>query len=197
MRRVSWSVVRSWARYVASTLRTPGWSFDAMSTASCRANGSSSSCGTTWFTRPQVSAVGASRKFPVTLISRARRCPTASASSTVRPQPGMIPTRACVSAKRRTLRRDQEVAGQRDLEPAGHRRPVDRADHRLRRLRKRAVDLLVGLHDVLHVGVAAEGLQIDSRAERRICTREHDRVDVVIARRRRRSPPGAPRSAPG
>ena len=39
-------------------------------------------------------------KLPVTLISRARRWPIASASSTVSPHPGMMPTRACVSAKR-------------------------------------------------------------------------------------------------
>ena len=32
--------------------------------------------------------------------SRARRTPTASASSTVRPHPGMMPTRAWVSANR-------------------------------------------------------------------------------------------------
>src|SRR5215207_9910614 len=100
MRRVSWSATRSSSRYVASTFRTPAESLDAMSSPSCRANGSSSSCGTTWFTSPHTSAVGASRKFPVTLISRARRWPIASASSTVSPHPGMIPTRACVSAKR-------------------------------------------------------------------------------------------------
>ena len=41
----------------------------------------------------------ASTKLPVVLISLARRTPTAWGSRTVRPQPGWIPTRACVSAK--------------------------------------------------------------------------------------------------
>src|SRR5438270_435671 len=43
-----------------------------MSAASERQNGKSSSCGTTWFTRPHVSAVAASRKLPVALITRQR-----------------------------------------------------------------------------------------------------------------------------
>ncbi len=88
------------SRYVARTLRTPGRSFDAMSAPSRRQKGSSSSCATTWFTSPHSSAVRASTKLPVTLISLARRWPTASARSTVSPQPGMMPTRAWVSAKR-------------------------------------------------------------------------------------------------
>src|SRR5690606_40285392 len=46
------------------------------------------------------SAVCASTKLPVADISLARRTPIAWASSTVSPQPGWMPTRAWVSAKR-------------------------------------------------------------------------------------------------
>ena len=62
------------------------------------------------------------------------------ASSTVRPQPGITPTRACVSAKRARSERDEEVAVERDLEAAGHRDAVDRADQRLGVRRERAAE---------------------------------------------------------
>ena len=80
---------------------------------------------------PTRSAVGASTKLPVTLISRARRRPIASASSTVSPQPGMIPTRAWVSAKRARSEATRKSHVERDLEAAGDRDAVDRADERL------------------------------------------------------------------
>ena len=86
------------------------------------------------------------------------------------------------------LRRDEEVAGERDLEPAGHRGTVDRADHRLRGLGERA-DQLVGVagDDVAHLGVVAQALEVDAGAERGIGAGEHDGVDVVarVARRDR------------
>ena len=53
--------------------------------------------GTTWLTRPKWSASSADRKLPVKLISRARRTPIACGSSTVRPHPGITPTRVWVS----------------------------------------------------------------------------------------------------
>ena len=48
------------------------------------------------------------------------------------PQVGSSPTRACVSAKA-AFRRDQDVAVQRQFQPAGDGRAVDRPDHRLGR----------------------------------------------------------------
>ena len=58
------------------------------------------SAETTSLTRPQSSAVLASRNAPDKLSCLARRIPITSGSITVRPQPGSRPTRACVSAKR-------------------------------------------------------------------------------------------------
>ena len=57
----------------------------------------SCSCGTTWFTNPNANASSANIKLPVKLISRARRTPMACGNNTVSPQPGMMPTRECVS----------------------------------------------------------------------------------------------------
>src|SRR4051794_11302478 len=71
-----------------------------MSAAIERVNASRSSWATTWLTRPKWRASSADRKLPVKLISRARRTPIACGSSTVRPQPGMTPTRVWVSPNR-------------------------------------------------------------------------------------------------
>ena len=67
----------------------------------------------------------------MTLISRARRTPTASGSSTVRPQPGMTPTRAWVSAKRARSEATRKSHVERQLEAARDGDAVDGADHRL------------------------------------------------------------------
>src|SRR2546425_1776785 len=70
-----------------------------MSPARRSAVGSSSPWATTWFTRPSRWASAASMKFPVRLISRAFRSPTAWGRRAVSPPPGWTPTRAWVSPK--------------------------------------------------------------------------------------------------
>ena len=105
-----------------------------------RANGRSSSWGTTWLTSPSRSAASAVTKLPVSDISIHRGRPIHRASNTVMPPPGMIPTHTWVSAKH-ALRHDQERALQRELEfPAGDRHSVDRTDHRLRDHRDEPVE---------------------------------------------------------
>ena len=75
----------------------------AMSAASRCASASSSPGATTRLTSPQRSAVSASRKLPVKLSSFARLIPIIRLNFCDRPQPGTMPTRACVSAKRALL----------------------------------------------------------------------------------------------
>ena len=53
---------------------------------------------------------------------RGRRCT---------PLPAISPTRGSGNAKTRVLGGDDDVAGERGLEPAAHRDPVDRRDQRL------------------------------------------------------------------
>ena len=86
--------------------------------ASSRANGTSSSWATTWFTRPSRSASSASTKLPVIDISAALRTPTARGSSAVRPTrrrhragracrrsvPAPTPRRTCSSTRSRARR---------------------------------------------------------------------------------------------
>ena len=156
-----------------------------MSAASRWAVGSSSSCGTTWLTRPQSSAVAASRKLPVADSSRARRTPTAWGSRTVRPQSGMMPTRAWVSANARPLGRDEEVAAQSQLEPAGDGHAVDRPDDRLAderertALLRRPVVVAEGLDR--RSGARAQLLEVEPGAERGVGAGEDDDVDPVVA----------------
>ena len=90
------------------------------------------------------------------------------------------------------LRGDQDVAVQRELQPARHRRAVDRTDHRLghrRPLRR----------DVGQFGGVAELLEVQSRAEHRIGAGEDDDVDVIVglrvAQRRERTACAAPTTA--
>ena len=71
-----------------------------MSAASASVLGSSWSACTTWLTSPHASACSALRKLPVSDSSLARASPIRRESFCDRPQPGMTPTRACVSAKR-------------------------------------------------------------------------------------------------
>ena len=102
-----------------------------MSAASERVNGSSSSCGTTWLTRPRRRASSASMKLPVKLISRARRTPIACGSSTVRPHARHHPDAGVGVAELGPLGGDEEVAVEGDLEPAGDGDAVDGTDERL------------------------------------------------------------------
>src|ERR1051326_201603 len=71
-----------------------------MSRASARQAGSSWSASTTRFTKPQSAACSALRKLPVSDSSLARKIPIKRGSFWLSPQPGRIPTRACVSANR-------------------------------------------------------------------------------------------------
>ena len=119
--------------------RTARRSTVAMSWPSCRQKGSSSSWGTTWLTRPHDSAVAASRKLPVVESSLARRNPTASGSSTVRPQPGHDPDPGVGVGEAGPLRRDEEVAGEGQLEAAGDGDAVDGADDRRLHVGERAL----------------------------------------------------------
>jgi hypothetical protein len=72
----------------------------SMSAASAEAAASNRSGSTTRFTRPQLSAWRADRKFPVSESSLARLTPISRGSLCDNPQPGRTPTRAWVSAKR-------------------------------------------------------------------------------------------------
>ena len=118
------------------------------------------------------------------LISFARRTPMACGRSTVRPQPGITPTRVCVSPNFARSEAIEEVAVERELEAAGDGGAVDRADDRLLHQRERTV--LAGRRCAA-VGVAgaevatrrAELLQVEARAERGIGAGEDDHVDVV------------------
>src|SRR5262249_49627123 len=83
--------------YSCVRLRTACWSLAAMSVARRWAVGSSLSWATTWFTTRSASASVASTKFPVRLISFARRRPTVWGRNTLIPPPGVTPTRAWVS----------------------------------------------------------------------------------------------------
>ena len=69
-----------------------------MSVARARQVGSSSSGSTTRFTRPHSQASAAVSVFPVKESSLARAMPIKRGSLWLSPQPGRMPTRACVSA---------------------------------------------------------------------------------------------------
>ena len=89
---------------------------------SARVNGSSSSCGTTWFTKPSRSASAASTKLPVIESSAAFRTPTARGNNAVRPHTATTSSPRVGVGEARPLRRHDERAAQRDLQ-----RPVTHA----------------------------------------------------------------------
>ena len=80
--------------------KTAFGSASAICAALAKASVNNSSALQTRFTKPQASARCASMKLPVRLISRARLIPMSRDSFCDRPQPGRMPTLACVSAKR-------------------------------------------------------------------------------------------------
>ena len=99
--------------------------------------------------------------------------------------PGDDPDASVGVAEERPLRRDQEVAPERELQAAGHASAVDRADHRLRH-RPHRFDR-VG-PTALDGGIAAsarevrtpraELLEVESGAERGVGSGEHHDVDI-------------------
>ncbi len=114
------------------------------------------------------------------LISRARRTPIACGSSTVSPQPGITPTRVCVSPKR--ARSD---ATRKSQLSASSNPPVIAGP-----LTAPITGFSIGGNGppecVASVGVAAEVaagrselLEVEARAERRISAGEDHHVDVV------------------
>ncbi len=88
-------------------------------------------------------------------------------------------------AEARPLGCDEEVAVERDLESAGDRGPVDRADHRLVHVGERAARSRAWFLTVVDVGRAQvagrrpELLQVEAGAEGRIGAGEDHDVDVV------------------
>ena len=113
--------------------------------------------------------------------SLARRNPTASGSSTVRPQPGMIPTRAWVSANRARSDATRKSQASASSKPPVMATPLIGADDR--------VSACPGTGPWLHglrrgaglrAGTAGRQLlQVDARAERGVGAGEHDGREVV------------------
>ena len=154
-----------------------------------RQNGSSSSWGTTWLTSPHAErGRAASRKLPVTLISRARRMADRLGEQHGEPPSRHDPDAGVGVGEAGPLGRDEEVARERDLEAAGDRGAVDRADHRLGRLGERADQLVARSRTTWRTSESVvSALEVDAGAERGIGAGEHDGVDVVarVARRDR------------
>ena len=87
---------------------------------------------------------------------------------------------------RRRVRHPQ-VAPQRQLQPAGHRVPADRRDHRLRQHHARRAHRAVAVRDRPVSSIGADRLEIRARAERRSHAGEHrDRRRVVRVERAER-----------
>ena len=114
--------------------------------------------------------------------SLARRTPTASGQVHGEPPPRHDPDASVGVGEARPLGRDEEVAGEGQLEPAGDRDAVDGADHRRVHVREGAAGgaRLAGGRGLAE-GVAAGGelLEVDPGAERGVGAGEDDRGDVV------------------
>ena len=124
-------------------------------------------------------------KLPVKLISRARRTPIACGSSTVRPQPGITPTRVWVSpnlARSEAIRKSQLSASSK---PPVMATPLIAPISGLVDVRERAARagrLRVPSAPLPAAEVAARRaqlLQVEAGAERRVGTGEDEHIDVV------------------
>ena len=119
----------------------------------------------------------------------------ASDADALREQHGQTPSRHHADARvrvgeARPIGRDEEVAVQRDLEPAGHGDAVDRADERLRVRRQRTAERQAAVAGaVAHVGrVRRPSLHLPDpnsfrstpARERGIGAGEDHHVDVVV-----------------
>ena len=111
----------------------PRWSLPTMSAARRRVNGISSSWGTTWLTRPHCE-----RLVGVEEVAGEAHLPGPAHADGLGQQHGEAPARhdpdpGVGVAEAGPLGRDEEVAGQGQLEAAGDGDAVDRADQRLGR----------------------------------------------------------------
>ena len=102
--------------------RRARWSLETMSAARRRAKGRRSSWATTWFTSPHCRAVVASMKFPVALISAGPADADGLGQEHRQPPQGVDADAGVGVGETGPLRRHQEVAVERQLEPAGHGR---------------------------------------------------------------------------
>ena len=135
-------------------------------------NGSSSSWGTTWFTRPHCNA-----SWRVEEVAGEAHLLRPAHADGLGEQHGEAPARHHADAgvrvaELRPFRRDEEVAVERELEAAGDGGAVDRADDRLRPSAGtdragRAACAAVGIAGAEVAARRAELLQVEARAERR------------------------------
>ena len=98
----------------------------------------------------------------------------------MRPQPGLDPDAGVRVGETGPIGRHEEIAVEREFEAAGDRGAVDRTDDRLADAGERTVRLRRRFGDASTATVvAAELLQVESRAERRIGAGDDDDPYVV------------------
>ena len=126
-----------------------------------------SPAGTTSLTRPIRSASSAPMIRPVRISSLARASPTTRGSRWRAAAPGDDREAHLRQPEPGALRRDPQVAAQRELQPAAERVALDRGDRRHRQVGQRARDALLELV-ALPAGAPPLGLELaDVRARRR------------------------------
>ncbi len=119
-------------------VRRPG-ELAAIRPASSSALARSSPVSTSRSSRPSSRASSAVSRRAVKIRSAARDQPSRRASSCVPPPAGITPTLTSGSPTTAVVVRDDQVAGQRQLEPAAQREAVHRRDGRDRQVQHRAV----------------------------------------------------------